>query len=91
MIGGGAAAIGAENAVVDDNPSDGTGTGTKGTTAWFADVANPDTSSEDFVVFAICSEATTTNTTSFAEVNGTAGNETPNRATDAKPVSPLIP
>jgi hypothetical protein len=47
----------AQQAVNSSYPSDGTGTGTDGTRAWWADVDNNSTGTLGFVVYAVCAPA----------------------------------
>jgi hypothetical protein len=67
-VGGGVETLGADNQLVDDYPTDGTGSGDAGTTAWGADVANfSDSATESFVVYVVCAVSPDApNTTDFA-------------------------
>ncbi|HEX4521175.1 MAG TPA: hypothetical protein VH063_16455 [Gaiellaceae bacterium] len=47
-----------DDQVLEEFPSDGTGTHAKGTTAWIATVGNGSATTEDIVVFAICGSGT---------------------------------
>ena len=62
-----AEALGADNTVVDQYPSDGTGSGSNGTVAWGVDVGNASlTTVEPFTVYAICALASSVDTSHFA-------------------------
>jgi hypothetical protein len=86
VVGGGAAALGSNNFVVDQFPSAGNGTETPGHVAWQATVENDGSDTEEFDVYAICAAAGTTSG-SFAPVvrpNGAAAQT----VHPAQPVSP---
>jgi hypothetical protein len=60
VVGGGALTEGSgpgEQAMNDSHPSDGTGSGSEGTVAWWVDVDNTSSGPLAFTVYAICAPA----------------------------------